>query len=645
MSTARLDPHTQVLALFQRWSLVTGADASKELPLDNRNKEHNPIIDAEYLLALLYPLSEMPGMGVRFVKEKDGSVSYFPREAAGKLTALAEEKASQIEVLERIVGLCAHFFDTYQSSSGEPQFGARGYIETGNGSEHTVVPEESLFTTEAASFSLTLCLTVMQMARRLLDYHPESESLRKTLNEISTLASKRLTVSLQGLIAAYAVSTRTSSDWNKRTRRTWKDHIRELQDVERRLKALGAELSGGDKAFECGWSWAPLEPKKILRGRTDVSGNDDRAFDAARSLSSKVPVHGEAEPYFYFTVSAIDAIADLPKAVQAELLTGEQVTLANRLINLCSIAIDYWTVLGFGGGDSNRWPVLDVPWSPADTDPAKPEANSSEYWNLYLLRLAADRIPVDPRSMEQTIGLLRLLGDAARITRAPFPPRDDEKIRTFHWPGRLLTLLGYRNKGATTEHTGDKENLQFQWAIYDFAPQLLKVTAQMLARCTDKEQRDQLVRLCEEIWTHLAHRADLEGTSWDNLAGAFPDFHHKGNPPEAGTSRMVGSWYMTERVAEALVAMAKAMEVRPAPDPQLKAFCLSLATTLNFEIQQVLSSEVISSKQASQISLLLERTQTARQMVDDSPGAAHGLLVNVSIEFATKVYSSSEGTS
>jgi hypothetical protein len=643
MSTARLDPHTQVLALFQRWSLVTGADASKELPLDSRNKEHNPIIDAEYLLSLLYPLSEMPGMGVRFVKEKDGSASYFPGEAAGRLTALAEEKASQIEVLERIVGLCARYFDTYQSSSGQPQFGAKGYIETAKDSEPITSSHEALFTTEAASFSLTLCLTVMQMARRLLDYQPESESLCKTLNELSTLASKRLTVSLQGLIAAYAVSTKPASDWTKRTRRNWTDHLGQLQDVARRLKALGAKLSLADQAFECGWSWAPLAPDKILQGRTDVSGNHDRAFDAARSLSGKIPVHGEAEPYFYFTVSAIDAIADLPNAVQAELLTGEQVTLANRLINLCSIAIDYWTALGFGGGESNRWPVLDVPWSPADTDPAEPEANSSEYWNLYLLRLAADRIPVDARSMEQTIGLLRLLADAARITRAPFPPRDDEKVRTFHWPGRLLTLLGFLNKGASKENTGEKK-LHFEWAIYDFAPQLLKVAAQMLARCTNKEQRDQLVRLCEEIWNHLARRRDPEGTSWDNLDGAFPDFHHE-EQPEAGTSRKVGSWYMTERVAEALVAMAKAMDVRPAPDPQLKALCLSLATMLNFEIQRALSSKEFSPKQASQISLLLERTQTARQLVDDSPGAAYGLLMNVSIEFATKVHTPSEGTS
>jgi hypothetical protein len=644
MSTARLDPHTQVLALFQRWSLVTGADASKELPLDTRNSEHNPIIDAEYLLSLLYPLSEMPGMGVRFVKEGDESVSYFPKEVAGRLATLVPDKASQKEKLERILGLCRKYFNDHQSSSGEPQFGAKGYVEGGGAAEHPIASSEALFTTEAASFSLTLCLTVMQMARRLLDYQLTNESLRTGLNEIMALASTRLTVSLQGLIAAYAVSTKISSDWNKRTRRDWEDHLRELQDVARRLNAFGASLTPGDDAFECGWSWAPLEPKKILRGRIDASGNDDRAFDAARSLSSKVPVHGEAEPYFYFTVSAIDAIADLPKAVQAELLTGEQVTLANRLINLCSIAIDYWTALGFGGGDSNRWPVLDVPWSPADTDPAKPEANSSEYWNLYLLRLAADRIPVDTRSMEQTIGLLRFLADAARITRVPFPPRDDDKVRTFHWPGRLLTLLGTVNSGATKENTGKKETLHFQWAIYDFAPQLLKVTAQMLARCTDKEQRDQLVRLCEEIWTHLAHRADLEGTSWDNLNRVFPDFHHK-DPPEAGTSRKVGSWYMTERVAEALVAMAKAMEVRPAPDPQLKAFCLSLATTLNFEIQRALSTEIFSPKLASDISSLLENTQVARQMVDDSPGKAHGLLMDVSIKFATMMRPARENIS
>jgi hypothetical protein len=92
---------------------------------------------------------------------------------------------------------------------------------------------------------------------------------------------------------------------------------------------------------------------------------------------------------------------------------------------------------------------------------------------------------------------------------------------------------------------------------------------------------------------------------------------------------------MTERVAEALVAMAKAMEVRPAPDPQLKAFCLSLATTLNFEIQRALSTDIFSPKLASDISSLLENTQVARQMVDDSPGKAHGLLMDVSIKFST----------
>ena len=254
----------------------------------------------------------------------------------------------------------------------------------------------------------------------------------------------------------------------------------------RRLNAFGASLTPGDNAFECGGCM--LQPQEDFPGRTDVSGNDDRAFDAARSLSSKVPVHGEPEPYFYFTVSAI-TIADLPKAVQAELLTGNRLRLqivSSICVRLRSMIL---TPLGFGGGDFNPWPVLDVPWSPADTDPAMPEANSSEYWNLYLLRLAADRIPVDTRSMEQTIGLLRLLADAARITRVPFPPRDDDKVRTFHWPGRSLTSLGSLNTGAVKENTGDKkeQHCTSSGPITILHPASQESAAQMLARCTDKK--------------------------------------------------------------------------------------------------------------------------------------------------------------
>jgi hypothetical protein len=652
-----LDATAKLIEIGKRWASVIGSSAI--IPLDVRNDRHNPIIDAEALLAFLYPQHVV---GKFHIYYDPGNKSYFHPDIVAMLKSLIQGSTAKIpekELLDRVFDLIEWFFRQH-SEDRVPLFGGDGYLissvkggergesssdsgKVGEGSSASTHAHMHL--TEAYSFSITLSIVFLKLAKGLGDRWRQTDNVSgdsyQRLGALRERAGERLTKALAGLVATFAVEEFKQTDWETRTGRDWSRHDKKLEVIRTRLKTLGYPIES-EGAFECGWSWAPVQREDGRRSKAEAQDHkDSREFQEIdkliESILSETAVYGEPAPYFYFTVSALDAIADITSREfrELEILDKEQVYLANRLENLSSIVTTYWRELAFGS-DGDEWPVVSfVPWAPSDTDPTNPK-QASEYWNLYLLRIFGEDLPSRTQDVEKLIQLLRKLADAGRITRKPFPPKTDPAIGLLHAPGFRLSLLG--------KDRGNRADVEFQWDIYDFAPQLLKVCGHALLRASETRQREELSKLAAEIWEHLDRRADegggsgmFEGTSWDRIKGGFPsyDFALAGSKePLPGTPNKVGSWYFTERIVEALVAVAAAQAVQPDASTELRSVCISLVNQLEYRLQRPdrRQSSEIETKERSE---LLNSVQEARGCLDNEPDRAFGILTGVAQDIAS----------
>lgn len=677
-----LDAYEALLSVLAKWARATKHEGQDFIDAAHgaSAEPHDPIVDAEHLLTFLLPQNEISHFTI------PRADSYFTSGLESKLGMLTSERKDPVSrqnlIFHRVLDLVLQYFVRHLDEEGRPLFGAGAYVRQIEEAETTrAAPDvKSIHFTEAYSFSLTLCVLAMSLSARVTDRDALKATAVmkkhrvKSLEEwrkiklgavrahavdsddwvaaiqklerdeklvlISDLAGRRLTDAMKGLIASFSVSESDIPAWEQRTRRRWSRHQERLHAMGPRFEALGyANWRPRVKAVECGWSWGPIA--ELPQGRLTGDRTFDDVIRKAQEMCDYVSVHAENAPYFYFTISALDSIADLGSEAMkvGELLSAEQSDLANRLSNLADLTRKYWSELAFGGAEEETdWPVASLPWSPSDTDVEAPEKASSAYWNLYLLRIAEMESVSSDRDIGRLIEILNALSDAARITSPAFPPRTDPAIRTLHI-GMPIRLHG--------QPAGGKHLLVFERVISDFAPQLLKVCGRVLEVASDNDQREAIVRLSQSVWAHLLKRtdqarhasqnnADWDRTgdlSWDDPTGPFDDYDADKTtlPADFDPVRSVSSWSYTERVVEALVAYNRAQEMPPASNAQLKSMALSAIVQLEFELKRKAKSDQINKNRASE---LQKRLDTARRDVEERAAIALGAALAVAQEIA-----------
>jgi hypothetical protein len=144
----------------------------------------------------------------------------------------------------------------------------------------------------------------------------------------------------------------------------------------------------------------------------------------------------------------------------------------------------------------------------------------------------------------------------------------------------------------------DSDGIAVSLRIYDYAPQLLKLVAK-LAQATPTEPAQERLRvIIEATWRHLAARqsrlidgSPIPGRAWAtwppqelwNMRGlSIERRFHGDNSQWCG----VNSWYITERVVEALVALVQLRQARPGPAPQSSRLLDELMADLEWRIAQ-----------------------------------------------------------
>ena len=152
------------------------------------------------------------------------------------------------------------------------------------------------------------------------------------------------------------------------------DELREaLRETAARLRDLDVgnerpeKLENPEMLFECGWTWG------IADGAPEI--------EFAQDAGQQRPGYAHNAPYLYFTVVALDGIAELDsdRTRLLNLLNEDQLRMATALRLRFDLTQAYWaTIARFGRG---RWPLEDIPWCTTDDE-------ESDFFSLLVTSIA-----------------------------------------------------------------------------------------------------------------------------------------------------------------------------------------------------------------------------------------------------------------
>jgi hypothetical protein len=552
--------------------------------------ESNPIADAEQLLCLFWPMTQIGTFGVHDPDETQADV-------AMALRPLGEST----RIPRTLVDVALEYFENHTTEEGQPKFGAGSYLRALDpdapppGDQRT----QELEVVDAYSMSITLCLSLLIFVNSRFELEGQLRQ-REKLVELRRRASRRLTAAMIGMLRSFVVNSvsvdssqgraildmlrrgdTTDAELQKRLNERF-DRVRAQIAADVRLGLADETKPGSDQLFECGWTWG------IARGADPISDF------AELEVSSKVGF-AERRPWLYFTVNALDGIVDFTsrRIISLDVLDDEQRRLAEALSLRWDLTQRYWSVMA--RFDQERWPLQDIPWRTSD-------GQESDYYSLLVMSVLIqdliNRTATDA-DLLKAVGILQELAQRGRITRRMTV--DDEAVE-LHFPGVRQGL------------SGSEEAVGSQVALFtaDYAPLIIKRSLQAAQLTDDVEAREALMTLAEAAMDHLNERrlkrGDYAIELWDDVS-AFPGL--------AQVPFDKPSWYLTERVIEALVATAAAFEQEPPRSPEMYDLLLRLLNEADHVYnQELLRSNVFEKTtlrdRLEEIGILIERSRELR---------------------------------
>ncbi|MFJ1461346.1 SCO2524 family protein [Nocardia wallacei] len=614
----RIQPRRQILAVWR--SLLRTCYADGTWVWGGRDGS-NSISDAEQLLCLLYPATEIASFALDNPDElsDDVEVVMAPLGRGPKIGL------KLVEVLE-------DYWARYTAPDGEPIFSAGTYLRS---SEETRPPTErqrGLDVVDSYSMSLTLCLATLKFLRafrRWVKTRPTpATSLDARIDALEQQVTARLTAAMTGLVRSFVVNTVDPKSEAGQVMLTMFNQTGASDEavvttVNRRLDRLRVrlrrdvtlsqtpdiDLEDETLLFECGWSWG------VARQAAPIE------FVAA-AIGAQ-PGYAIDRPYLYFTVVALDGINDLtsPRTRELDLLDGQQRRLAEALQLRWDLAQRYWSAMArYGEG---RWPLEDIPWRTSDGE-------ESDYFSLSVSAVLIQDLINREASDDDLTRATPIFDELARRGRIIRRLTEDDRARDLHVPGVRLSLLG-------TE-TLDEGPL-LEWTVSDYAPVLLKRTLQAARLSGTLTTRDRLLELAQSTMDHLERRAFKKGSAeglWDNAdevfkikwaPGAAPDLSNEPPSPEPNGTGPKPSWYLTERVIECLVAADLTFREPPLRSITSAVRALELLNEAEHLLNQKLLqlSEQDMTKNRLALETVHQQLERARAVIDERPGTAHSL--------------------
>lgn len=540
--------------------------------------QSNPVSDAEQLLCLFYPITQIDTFGI-----------YNPDAVPGDVIQALRPFGEATRIPRALVDVALEYFSNHTTETGEPRFGAGSYLRSmdPDAPPPTDQPAQELEVVDAYSMSITLCLSLLVFVNARLELEKQTKQHDK-LVELQQKASRRLTAGMIGMLRSFVVnSVSVESDQGQaildmlRQGDTTDAELQQgLADRFGRLRGqLHADVRLGvpddakpepDQLFECGWTWG------IAEGAEPIPEYD---FEVARKTG-----YALARPWLYFTVSALDGIVDFTsrRIISLNILDDEQRRLADALALRWDLTQRYWSAVA--RFDPEQWPLEDIPWRTSD-------GQESDYYSLLVISVLIQDLvtrAATDADLLKAVGILQELAVRGRLTRRM---TDDDPQVALHFPGVSQGLVG------------SEEAVGARLALFtsDYAPLIIKRSLQAAQLTDNVEAREALMTIAESAMDHLAdRRLERDGHAvelWDDVSH-FPGL--------SGLSFEKPAWYLTERVVEALVATASTYDQEPPRSSRMYDHLLRL---LN-EADHVYNQELLRSP-------VDDRTTSLRSRLDE----------------------------
>ncbi|NUS30245.1 MAG: hypothetical protein HOV92_39360 [Streptomyces sp.] len=521
----RIRPRQHLLDIWQalaRHSFPEGVWAWDDT--DGRSS----VADAERLLCLLYPATEIPAFRLDHPDTTQLDVAKALK-AWGDTT----------DIPLRLIDVLGEFMDRNRSRHS-PGF-AGGHYFVPVDPAHELTPEQrDIDVVDSYSMSVSLCLAVLEFLKGCRSTTRRQSTLDR-IDRLHSDTSLRLTAALVGLLRSFTVHVIdiASPQGQVLAGLLDQDGLSDRQVVERFQHRFGTlratitespglalpaevrdELTNPNRLFECGWAWSVVRdaPEVPLKGPAHETV--PQPSGVARPL-----------PNLHFTVVALDGIVDLlsERTLTRGLLDAEQHKLANALRLRWEITHQYWSALARLGDD--HWPLAKIPWRTTS------QQADSAYFSLSVVSVLVHdmmRRRTTGHDLSNLIKVMERLNEHGRFTGAATSDGQESGPRS---PGVTLPLPGSEALGPA-----------MAWVMSDFPTQLLKRAVQLCSLAQKTSEEEKLLRLAEETLDHVwSHR--IEDGVGIGLWSGLPVTGLQ-TPLPAGSP----SWSITERVAECMVA-------------------------------------------------------------------------------------------
>ncbi|GAA4051092.1 SCO2524 family protein [Streptomyces shaanxiensis] len=566
--------------------------------------KESSVADAERLLCLLYPATEIPAFRLDDPDTTQEDVQQALKRAGGRL-----------EVPASLVTAAADFMRAHTGEDKRPTFAGGYYFGSADKTKPLTEEQRQLGVVDSFSMSVTLCLATLGFLK-VYETRTRRSDIKETIAELRQDTSIRLTAAMVSLLRSFTVNVFDTDSSQGATlcellgqgRLSQRQVLNKFQNRFRSLRAainesvfLGIDVQEGlkdeNQLFECGWAWSMVK--------------DAPEVETSEPIGPQPEGVANAVPYLYFTVVALDGIQDLfsDRTLTLGLLNTEQQKLAEALRLRWELTQQYWS--GIARFDADRWPLEDIPWR---TTGQKLE---SAYFSLSVAAILVHdlmRRRATDDDLTRTVAVVERLAERGRITSRM--TREDPMVHELHNVGVALPLQGSERVGPP-----------MTWSMTDFSAQLLKRTVQLCTLSRNLASHDRLLRLAEGIFDHMWKRRirDGEGVGlWDNIHAAYPE-------AEIHKRRVPVSWSITERVTEVMVQAHQMYQQPPIRSLELT----ELSRALLSESAHLLGNEQMEpapkddGRHGMQLRNIEVKLRRARTLVDEQPGTAYALTLEV----------------
>jgi hypothetical protein len=586
--------------LLKIWRATVRASFQDDKWVRGGRDRSNSISDAEQLLCILYPATEL----TIFRLDK-------PDETAEDILEALQDLGGPVEIPRLLVRVLIEYMEQY-TSAGIPTFSGEGYFDPHEPGTMPSARQAELDVVDSFSMSVTLTLAVLSFTRTFRGV-VRRDDLRQEVDKLERLASTRLTAAMVGLLRSFSIhvfkpgdqASRILCNRSNKSGLTDRQIVRELQVALQEGKSglsdltLGsgqdADLESPDRLFECGWSWG------IVKGAQPVPIETQEEVRQPEGVAVNTPL-------LYFTNVALAGLQDLfsERTRILGLLNEEQRRFSQALQLRWDLTQKYWsTIATFGAGG---WPLEDLPWCTSD-------GQETDYYSLLVSSMVVQQMVNSRASDSEFRRIYRVLEELANRGRITRRPLQNDPALELHAPGVRLGLRG-------SEEVGD---YPLGWLVSNFSPTVLKRTLAIAGLVRDTELRGDLLTLADDVWDHLLLRRIKDGPAkdlWDQPNDAYP---------QVSIRHEQQSWYFTQRVVDCLVAAANVIDRAPVHSRSLT----DLAVDLLHEADHLYDRELLSGSDEAGPAMrgilqgMRAKLRRAWDIKDERPGSAMGLASEV----------------